>query len=184
MSAWSNQHLKKLPTLIGLVVRVEFLKADGTRRYRRPLWVFWSGPQEMALADLVTMYLLRFTIEHFFRFAKQRLGLLAAHLGDLAPIETWVQVVMVAYSQLLLARHLVQPTYRPWDPTARQDPNRSLTPGQVLAAWRIFSRGLETPAAAPGPAGKARGRAPGDHPRPRERHPVAKAQNRRAKAAA
>jgi len=140
LSAWYNQHLKKLPSLVGLVLRVEFLKADGTVRYKRPLWLFWSGPQEIGLADVATMYLLRFTIEHFFRFAKQRLGLLAAHLGNLTPIETWVQVVALAYWQLLLSRHLVKPTlrcaqgrlYRPWDPTARQDPNRPLTPGQSL----------------------------------------------------
>lgn len=184
LSAWYNQHLKKLPALVGLVLRVEFLKPDGAPRYKRPLWLFWSGPQEIVLADLVTMYLLRFTIEHFFRLIKQRLGLLAAHLGDLAPIETWVQVVALAYWQLLLSRHLVKPTYRPWDPTARQDPNRPLTPGQVLDAWRVFSRTLDTPAAAPGPAGKAPGRAPGYQPRPRERHPVAQAPSRRVKAAA
>ena len=91
---------------------------------------------------------------------------------------------MIAYSQLLLARHLVQPSDRPGDPTARQDPNLSLTPGQVLTAWRIFSRGLATPAAPPGPAGKAPGRAPGSQPKPRERYPVARAKNHKAPAAA
>jgi hypothetical protein len=184
LSAWYNQHFRKLPALVGLVLRVEFLKADGNLRYKRPLWLFWSGPQQIALVELVTMYLLRFTIEHFFRFVKQRLGLLAAHLNDLAPIETWAQVVTLAYWHLLLSRHLVKPAYRPWDPTARQDPNCPLTPGQVLDAWRVFSRTLDTPAAAPGPAGKAPGRAPGYQPRPRERHPVAKARNRGVKAAA
>jgi len=184
VSAWAQQHLRAVPALVGLVVRVEFLRADGTPRYKRPLWLCWSGPQEIILADLVRMYLLRFTIEHFFRFAKQKLGLLVAHLGDIGPIETWVQVVALAYGQLLLARDMVQPTYRPWDPTARQDPNRPLTPGQVLAAWPIFSRTLATPATVPRRAGKAPGRAPGDQPQPRERHPVAKARNRRLKAAA
>jgi hypothetical protein len=184
LSAWAHQHLRAVPALAGLVLRVEFLKADGTPRYKRPLWLFWSGPAEVALADLVTMYLLRFTIEHFFRFLKQRLGLLAAHLGDLGPIETWVQVVALAYGQLLLARALVAPAYRPWDPTARQDPNRPRTPGQVLAAWPTFSRTLATPASAPRRAGKAPGRAPGFHPRPRERHPVAKARKKSVKAAA
>jgi len=183
ISAWANDHLRAVPALVGLVVRAEFLKADGTPRYKRPLWLFWSGPQDIALADIVLMYLLRFTIEHFFRFLKQRLGLLVAHLGDLGPIETWVHVVALAYGQLLLARDLVQPAYRPWDPTARQDPNRPLTPGQVLAAWPIFSRVLGTPAAAPRRAGKAPGRAPGDQPKPRERHPVAKARTKRAKIA-
>ena len=184
ISAWANYHFRAVPTLVGLVVRTEFLKADGTPRYKRPLWLFWSGPPAIALADVVTMYLLRFAIEHFFRFLKQRLGLLAAHLGDLGPIETWVQVVALAYWQLFLARALVQPAYRPWDPTARQDPNRPLTPGQVLAAWQIFSRTLETPTAAPRRAGKAPGRAPGERPTPRERHPVAKARKRQVKMAA
>lgn len=184
LSAWLDQHFRALPALVGLVVRVEFLNQDGTPRYRRPLWLFWSGPQGTALADLATMYLLRFAIEHFFRFAKQRLGLLAAHPGDLAPIETWAQVVLIAYSQLLLARHVAQPAYRAWDPTARRDPNRPLTPGQVLAAWPIFSRTLETPAAPPGPAGPPPGRAPGSRPRPRERHPVLPSRKPRTKKAA
>jgi hypothetical protein len=184
ISAWANYHFRAVPTLVGLVVRAEFLKADGTPRYKRPLWLFWSGPPAIALADVVTMYLLRFVIEHFFRFLKQRLGLLVAHLGDLGPIETWGQVVALAYWQLLLSRDLVHPAYRPWDPIARQDPNRPLTPGQVLAAWPIFSRVLGTPAAAPRRAGKAPGRAPGDRPMPRERHPVAKARKRLVKKAA
>jgi hypothetical protein len=184
LGAWYNQHLKALPELVGMVLRVEFLKADGTPRYKRPLWLFWSGPQDTPLVALPLMYLARFVIEHFFRFAKQRLGLLAAHLGKVESIETWVQLVALAYCQLLVARQLVQPAYRPWDPTARRDPTRPLTPGQVLDAWPIFSHTLGTPAAAPRPAGKAPGRAPGFKPKRRERHPVITAAKRRAKAAA
>lgn len=174
LSAWANLHFKKLPQLVGLVLRVEFLKADGTPRYKRPLWLFWSGPPDMVLGDLVVIYLLRFGIEHFFRFLKQCLGLLAAHGTDLTAAENWVWVVALAYWQLLLARDLVIPQYRPWDPSARRDPARPLTPGQVRQAWAVFSRGLGTPAAAPRPAGKAPGRAVGFHPRPRPRYPVVK----------
>lgn len=184
LGAWYNQHLKALPELVGMVLRVEFLKDDGTPRYKRPLWLFWSGPQDTPLVALTLMYLARFVIEHFFRFAKQRLGLLAAHLGGVAAIETWVQLVALAYWELLLARQLVKPAYRPWDPAARRDPSRPLTPGQVLDAWRIFSRTLDTPAAAPGPAGKAPGRAAGFKPKRRERHPVITTPRRRAPAAA
>jgi DDE family transposase len=184
ISAWANYHFRAVPTLVGMVVRAEFLKADGTPRYKRPLWLFWSGPPDVALADIVTIYSRRYTVEHFFRFLKQKLGLLAARLGDLGPIETWVQVVALAYWQLLLARDVVQPTYRPWDPTARQDPNRPLTPGQVLTAWPIFSHTLATPAAAPRRAGKAPGRALGQQPKPRVRHPVAKACKHKLKSAA
>ena len=51
--------------------------------YKRPLWLFWSGPSHVPLAALCLMYLLRFGIEHFFRFAKRRMGLLIAQTPDL-----------------------------------------------------------------------------------------------------
>ena len=39
LSAWTGLHLRKLPALVGLALRVEFLKADGTPRYKLPLWL-------------------------------------------------------------------------------------------------------------------------------------------------
>jgi len=47
LSAWTGLHFKALPRLVGLVVRVEFLQADGTPKYRRPLWLFWTGPDTL-----------------------------------------------------------------------------------------------------------------------------------------
>jgi hypothetical protein len=172
VSAWGQLHFKTLPALVGRLLRVEFLKADGQPMYKRPLWLFWSGPNDLELAALVQMYLLRFGIEHFFRFAKQRLGLICAQSPTLMACENWVWTVAFSYTQLLLARQWVIPQARDWDPKARRDPVRPLTPGQVKQAWAIFSRGLGTPAAPPGPSGKAPGRAPGFHPQPRPKCPV------------
>jgi len=172
VSAWSGLHVKDLPALVGMVLRIEFLNAVGQPLYRRPLWLFWTGRSTVTLQGLCLMYLLRFGIEHFFRFAKQRLGLLIAHTPTLAACETWVWVVALAYTQLLLARHAVTPQPRPWDPQARRDPQRPLTPGQVRQAWPAFSHGLGTPARAPRPSGKAPGRAPGFRPQPRQKFPV------------
>jgi len=172
VSAWGQLHFKALPALVGTLLRVEFLRSDGQPMYQRPLWLFWSGPNNLALAAVIQMYLLRFGIEHFFRFAKQRLGLICAQSPTLTTCENWVWTVAFAYTQLLLARQLVIPQARDWDPKARRDPARPLTPGQVKQAWAIFSRGLGTPAAPPGPSGKALGRAPGFHPHPRSKCPV------------
>lgn len=155
------------------MVRVEFLRGDGSPRYQRPLWLFWSGPSTVALHDLAVMYLLRFGIEHFFRFLKQHLGLLCAHTPDLLAEQNWVWVVTLAYWHLLLAREGVVPQYRPWDPAARRTAEH-LTPGQVRQAWGVFSRGLGTPAAAPRPCEKGAGRAAGFQPQHRTRHPVVK----------
>lgn len=183
VSTWGQLHFKVLPALVGTLLRVEFLDPDGQPLYHRPLWLFWSGPNTAEVAALVQMYLLRFGIEHFFRFAKQRLGLTAAHSPTLTACETWVWTVAFAYTQLLLARDLVVPMALPWDPKARHDPTRPLTPGQVKQAWAIFSRGLGTPAAAPRPSGKAPGRAAGFHPQPRPVCPVISKKAQKAAAA-
>lgn len=185
LSAWGNLHFKFLPALVGLVLRVEFLRADGSPRYQRPLWLFWSGPSTVALHDLALMYLLRFGIEHFFRFLKQRLGLLCAHTPDLLAEENWIWIVTLARFawQLLLARECVTPQHRPWDPAARRTASH-LTPGQVQQAWGVFSRGLGTPAAAPRPSGKGTGRAVGFQPTPRPPQPVVKKSQKTAVATA
>lgn len=172
LSAWGDLHFKDLPALVGLVVRVEFLNPAGQPLYQRPLWLFWTGPRTVPLEALCLMYLVRFGIEHFFRFAKQRLGLLCAQTPQLVASENWVWVVALAYTQLLLARSLVTAQPRPWDPKARRDPQQPLTPGQVRQAWPAFSHGLGTPASAPGPSGKAPGRALGFKPQPRTKYPV------------
>ncbi len=44
VSLWKNLHFKKLAELVGSLVQVEFLKEDGTPRYKRPMWLFWTGP--------------------------------------------------------------------------------------------------------------------------------------------
>ncbi|MBI1877777.1 MAG: hypothetical protein HYR94_06050 [Chloroflexi bacterium] len=172
MATSSGSHFKDVPTLVGMVVRVEFLTATGQAMYQRPLWLFWSGPNTVPLEALCLMYLLRFGIEHFFRFAKQRLGLLIAQTPDLAASMTWVWLVALAYTQLLLARTVVAAQPRPWDPKSWRDPQRPLTPGQVRQAWPVFSLGLDTPAQTPRPSGKSPGRSTGFQPTPRPRFPV------------
>jgi hypothetical protein len=63
LAAWHNLHLRKLPALVGMVLRVEFLKADDTPRYKTPIYLFWTGPFMVPLEDLCRMYLWRFAIE-------------------------------------------------------------------------------------------------------------------------
>ena len=39
LQAWQGLHFKKLSALVGMVLRVEFLRPDGTPRYKRPMWL-------------------------------------------------------------------------------------------------------------------------------------------------
>jgi hypothetical protein len=110
--SWQKLHFKKLATLIGTLIQIEFLKVDGTPRYKRPMWLFWTGPQSAALSDLCRMYLWRFAIEHLSRFLKQHLGLNSNRSPNLVSAGQWMWLCALAYWQLLLMRDQVQPNRR------------------------------------------------------------------------
>ena len=129
LTAWHGLHLRKVPTLVGMALRVELRKADGTPRYQRPLWLFWSGPLTVALGDVCLMYLWRFAIEHAFRFMKQRLGLNANYATQAASIQLWMRICALAYWQLLLMRHDVEDLRPAWHPRTVRSETRPLTPG-------------------------------------------------------
>lgn len=172
LRAWLGLHLRQLPTLVGLVLCVEFLKADGTPRYQRPLWLFWTGPATVRLADLCQMYLWRFAIEHAFRFLKQHLRLNANQSTNETSIERWLWLCALAYWQLLLMRPAVVDLRPAWQPRTVNGEPRPLTPGQVQRGAGRLLRQLGTPAVPPRPAGKGTGRRPGYHPAPRPRYKV------------
>jgi len=181
LRAWHQLHLRKLALLVGMVLCVEFLRKDGTSRFRYPLWLFWSGPTDVPLADLARIYLWRFAIEHAFRFLKQHLGLTANQSTNLVSIERWMWFCALAYMQLLLMRQQVSDLRPAWHakPSATQSP--LLTPGQVQRAAHRFLMRLGTPAQATRPAGKGKGRRQGFSPQPRRRHPVVRKTKKRPK---
>jgi hypothetical protein len=160
--------------LEGLTICVEFLKADGTPLYQRPIWLFWTGPLTVSVWVLAQMYLWRFGIEHAFRFFKQHLGLNANQSTFLHDTELWMWLCALAYWQLLLMRSLVA-DYRPaWQPRLVQGQPKPLTPGQVQRAAGRFLCQLGSPARSPKRAGKGKGRAAGYCPAPRPRYAVVK----------
>jgi len=171
VQAWQKLHFKKLATLIGTLLQIEFLKADGTPRYKRPMWLFWTGPQNAALSDLCQMYLWRFAIEHMFRFLKQHMGLNSNRSPDLVSAQQWMWLCALAYWQLLLMRDVVKEDRPAWYPRKREQRTK-LTPYQVQRSALIFLLELGTPARKPRPAGKGAGRPKNYHPTPRTRYPV------------
>jgi hypothetical protein len=174
IQSWKELHLKKLSELLVMLLRIEFLKADGTPRYKQPMWLLWTGPTDIPLQELCKMYLWRFAIEHMFRFLKQNLGLNTSRSNDLVATEQWMWMCALAYWQLLLMRGLVEADRPAWYPRFRGGKPRQLTPGLVQrAAFRYLAK-LGTPAKAPRVVGKGKGRQKGYHPAPRTRYPVIK----------
>ena len=181
--AWTNRHFYQLPFLVGMVLSVQFLKADGTPRFKRPLYLFWTGPTSVALSDLACMYLWRFAIEHMFRFLKQHMGLTASNSPNLQGRLRWVWCCALAYCQLLFIRPQVADRRPAWHPTYVRGRLRPLTPRQVQRNALPFLLALGSPARPTQPAGKGSGRAPGCRPNPRKRHPVVKKSKKRRIAA-
>jgi len=171
VSLWQNLHFKKLADLIGSLVQVEFLKEDGTPRYKRPMWLFWTGPNDVALPDLCRMYLWRFAIEHMFRFLKQHMGLNSNRSPNLVSAQQWMWLCALAYWQLLLVRDDVKENRPAWYPLNTQL-RVKLTPYQVQRSTLAFLLELGTPAAKPRPAGKGTGRQKNYCPLPRIRYSV------------
>ena len=174
LQAWHGLHLKKLTGLVGTVLRIEFLHLDGTPRYKRPMWLFWTGPDTTPLPDLCRMYLWRFAIEHFFRFCKQHLGLNANQSTDLVSTGNWMWWCTLAYWQLLLMRDEVKASRPAWYPAGTQTETKALAPGQVQRSALGYLVRLGTPAKNTRPAGKGKGRSKGYHPPVRTRYPVVK----------
>ncbi len=174
LQSWEGLHLKKLPDLVGMVLKVEFLRPDGTPRYKRPLWLFWTGPTTTPLNALCLMYLWRFTIEHYFRFLKQHLGLNANQSTDTVSTDHWMWLCGLAYWQLLLMRNEVKDAQPAWYPAKTHSDGKSYTPGQVQRDALRILKTLGTPASSTRNAGKGKGRSKGYHPPAKTRFPVVK----------
>ncbi len=178
---WFGLHFKRIAKLTGSVVCIEFLKEDGTPRYKRPIWLFGAGPEDVSPQDLCHMYLWRFAIEHLFRFLKQNMGLNNNRSSNLNSLERWMWVVAIAYWQLLLLRKLVQVDRPAWHPRKKDGKDRPLTPAQVQRTAQAFLLQSGSPAHSTRPAGKGRGRRTGYCPAPRKHFEIVfktkKAQN-------
>lgn len=178
---WHKLHFKRLAKVVGSVVCIEFLKEDGTPRYKRPLWLFWTGPEGVAPQDLCRMYLWRFAIEHLFRFLKQHMGLNSNRSSNSQSLQRWMWIVALAYWQLLLMRDTVKPNRPAWHPRKKDGQDKPLTPAQVQRSAQTFLLQSGTPAANTRPAGNGPGRQKGYRPTPRKRYEIVfktkKAQN-------
>jgi DDE superfamily endonuclease len=170
VDAWTALHVEDAAAAPFTVVRVQVEHLP--RRGRpSPLWLAWIGGELPAdLPQLWRWYLRRFTVEHAFRFAKQRLGWTTVRPRSPVAADRWTWLVAAALWQLWLARPLVAEQRLPWE---RPLAAARLTPGRVHRAFGGLLATVGTPAQAPQPRGKAPGRRAGHRPGPAWRFAVA-----------
>lgn len=156
-------HDGNLPVIEGTLIRLQVEHLPGERE-AKPVWLWASliGAQGALIDRLWQTYLRRFDLEHTFRMLKQTLGWSRPRLRDPRAADRWTWLIIVAHTQLRLARPLAEDLRRPWEkPTAPQ----RLTPARVRRGFRNIRAISTLPAGAPKPATPGPGRPPGSRNR-------------------
>lgn len=156
------------------LVRIVRYDKDGNLAFKKPLWLIIMGNRrtELTLAQLYEAYAVRFDIEHFFRFGKQKLLMVAFQTPEVAHEENWFQLTHIAYAQLWMARHLVHCLPRPWERNLPAMQQRLVSPTLVQRDFGRIIRHFGTPAKPPKPRIISSGRPKGTILPKRRRHPV------------
>src|SRR5215203_195594 len=184
--AWAELHPKvrnhegrgsrrPLPIVVGtlILVEVERLPRGESRREPRVLWLWWCGPEGTApdLDLLLRSYVRRFDLEHAFRFLKQSMGWTTPRVRHPEQADRRSWLVVVAYTQLRLARVCVADLRLPWE---RPYDKGRLTPVRVHRVVSSLLVEVGTPAKAPKPCGRSPGRPKGSLSGRANRYPAIK----------
>jgi hypothetical protein len=151
------------------LILVERLEPTGSGRLMPPLWLVWTGERTMSLEDIWEKYLKRFGIEHWYRFAKQRLHWTMPSFQTPEQCERWSDLMPLMTWQLWLAKDLVTQYHLPW-----QSATVNLSPGRVAQSMLPLLIEIGTPTSVPKSRGKSPGRAQGFKCTPKTRYPVAR----------
>lgn len=166
---WANH--EEPPIVKGTVIRVQVQHLPKpTSRTKKTLWLWVAGP-EPDLEVAWRAYLRRFDIEHAFRFVKNTLGWTTPSVCTPQQADRWTWLVVAAYTQLRLARAIVQDLRLPWE--RARTPGR-LTPARVRRGFRRLAPTLGTPASPPKSLSPGPGRPKGTLREPRTRYPAIK----------
>jgi hypothetical protein len=182
--AWAGVHAKTQnhpqrgsyrpkPTIRGTLVLVEVERLPRQTRIPKRLWLWWRGPGTPDLAVLWRAYVRRFDLEHTYRTCKQTLNWTTPRVRTPEQADRWTWLVVLAYTQLRLARRTIADVHLPWEAPQRPD-RRTLTPARVRQAFSQLLVTLETPASAPKPCGRSPGRPKGARSKPAPRCPALK----------
>jgi len=137
IKVWNNLRMRghkdaKIQKTPLTVIRITVSDKDGKEIYKNPLWLLMVGdwPIEWFINKYWHFYCARFDIEHYFRFGKQRLLMIAFQTSEIINEENWMQFGMISYHQLYHARNLAKDLPRPWEKKRKHDA-AELSPSRV-----------------------------------------------------
>ena len=149
---WKDLHFRKAATCPFIVARLERLESKWTRRLPKVIWVAWIGKEPPEADTWWQRYMRRYTVDHWYRFAKQRLYWTLPMFSTPEQGERWSDLMPLITWELWLARPIGFDMPLPW-----QKKQVEMTPGRVAQGMGdIFTR-IGTPTQMPKPRGNAPG---------------------------
>jgi hypothetical protein len=166
---WKGLRFRQALDCRMVVAQLERVKAPGTRRKPKVLWLGWVGAEPPE--RWWSLYARRYPIDHWYRFAKRRLHWTLPMLSTPEQCQRWSDLMPLMTWELWLARPIAEDCRLPWQRAQTQ-----LTPGRVCQAWQGILARIGTPTE----ACRSRGRSPGwpkGRPRkPREAFPLVRSE--------
>ncbi len=139
------------PFVEGALVLLEVARLPRETTEPQAVWLWWRGPGEPDPALLWRAYVRRFDLEHTFRFLKQALGWDRPRVRHPEQADRWTWLVILAFTQLRLARAVAEDERLPWQ---RPQEQGRLTPSRTRRGFgRLLGR-LGSPARGPKPCGR------------------------------
>ena len=157
----------------------------GAKIFKRTMWLSVWGKRrnELSLSDIYQAYRLRFDIEFFFRFGKQKLLLDKFQTPDVEHQENWFIIVMFSYWLLYLNRNYGETIINDWEKYLEKYKNQNAkeqeketpkTPTMTQRAIPNIISGFVKTQIIPKTRNNTSGREKGEKQVPRERHDVVK----------
>ena len=162
---WQGLRFKQALDCRMIVAQIERLQTPGTRRKPRIIWLAWVG--EDPPARWWSYYTRRYPIDHWYRFAKNRLHWTLPMLSTPAQCQRWSDLMPLMTWELWLARPIAEDCRLPW-----QKPQPLLAPGRVCQAWERIMTQIGTPTRVCKSRGKSPGWQKGQLRKPREQFPL------------
>lgn len=166
---WQQLHFRLAAAHPMQILRIAVSGKRTTKSSPKPMWLGWLGEEMPSLEQTWRCYLRRFAVDHWNRFAKQRLHWTLPHFGTTELAERWSDLMPLLSWQLWLAREIVKDNPLPW-----QKQQTDLTPGRVAQGFPALLAAIGTPAVDPKPRGKSPGWPQGQSRPKRTRYPVVK----------
>ena len=138
---WNDLHFRKATPVQCAVARIERLESKGARRLPKLIWIAWIGEEPPEQNTWCQCYMRRYAVDHWYRFAKQRLHWTIPMFSTPEQGERWSDLMPFITWELWLARPIGIDKPLPWQKTQTE-----LDAGRVCQGMTEIFAQIGTPA--------------------------------------